>query len=67
MLLIFATKRNANGHRKYIAMDTSCKEYATALRRPMWKDEMIEVKSADLRNVRDMVEREQYTRVDYLG
>lgn len=63
MILKFATKRNTNGNRKYLAIDTDRKEYATDPHGIMWRDELIEVSAHDLATIRGTVETE-YKRID---
>lgn len=64
MLLGFTTKRNANGNRKILVIDTDKKEYARDSRQFSFSG--IEIKSADMKSLERMLIWENYTKVDFL-
>lgn len=49
MIIRFKTKRNNNGHRKYLAIDTDSSAYCTMC--PRIVAEGIEIKTADYNNI----------------
>lgn len=59
MILRFITKRNANGHRRYLAIDTDRKEYCTYSPRMIAEGEEIPAKAMD--NIRKTCEAANYT------
>ena len=65
MILQFRTKRNACGHCSYLALDTSAKTYATDPHSWISAD-IPELKARDLRDLRDRVAVDGWTRVPCL-
>lgn len=62
MIIEFKTKRNTNGHRNYLWIDTDKKEYSTFCRSIV--ADGVEVKDADRKNLIEQVTNEGYTRND---
>ena len=66
MVFRFATKRSANGYRKYIIIDTERKQYATEPAHWFYRPDYTEVTAGDRRKLIEQAERENLTRVDYI-
>ena len=66
MIFRFATKRSANGYRKYIIIDTERKQYATDPAHWFNREDYIEVSADDRRKLIEQAERENLTRIDYI-
>lgn len=66
MLLQFATKRNANGNRKYLAFDTSRKTFALSPRGWYSREDVVEITAKDRLKIIDAVLNEGYKQVDTL-
>ena len=66
MLLKFATKRNVNGNRLYIAIDTENKTYSLMPSSWLCKGDFIEITRTALRQIKDKAESDNYTYVDSL-
>ena len=62
MKLAFMTKRDANGHRKYLEFDTNERVYARMCRYAV--PDGIEVKAADLKRLLNEVKSEGFTELD---
>ena len=62
MILEFKTKRNTNGHRAYLRIDTDKKEYSTFCRRMVVDG--IEVKAADRKNLIKELQKNGFTEND---
>ena len=62
MLLELKTKRNTNGHRNYLRIDTEKKEYSTFCRQ-MTVDGA-EIKSADMKSILAQAKADGYTEND---
>ena len=63
MILKFATKRNAYGHRNGLEIDTDNKTYK--LNYSYWhSDEYTEIKATDRKKLIEQLENEGYTRID---
>lgn len=62
MLLEFKTKRNTNGHRNYLRIDTEKKEYSTFCRRIVVAG--AEIKSADMKSILAQAKADSYTEND---
>lgn len=62
MIIEFKTKRNTNGHRAYLRIDTEKKEYSTFCHSMI--ADGVEVKEADRKNLIEQVTNEGYTRND---
>lgn len=66
MILKFATKRSANGYRKYLALDTDRKQYATESAHWYSRDDITEISNKDRRRIMEQVERAGYSRINYI-
>lgn len=66
MILKFATKRNINGNRTYLAIDTITREYARQAQSWYCKEELIEVTCKDLHKVLQSCIDNNYTEVSYM-
>ena len=66
MILKFATKRSPNGYRKYLALDTERKQYATESAHWYSRDDITEISNADRRRIIEQVEKAGYSRIDYI-
>lgn len=66
MIIKFATKRNINGHRRYLAMDTDCRKFA--VESPTWysREDIIEVTSRDLNRLLATCIDNSYRQVDFM-
>ena len=62
MLLEFKTKRNTNGHRNYLRIDTEKKEYSTFCRRIVVDG--AEIKAADMKSILAQAKADGYTEND---
>ena len=52
MVIIFATKRNLNGHRKFLTVDFEIKSYKKSCDRfAITRDEFVEVSARDIRRI----------------
>jgi len=63
MILQFKTKRNANGHRKYLAIDTDARIYSTQCRWMIM--EGVEVTTTAYRELLEQCKRNEFKEVDY--
>lgn len=66
MLLKFATKRNVNGNRHYIAIDTENKTYSKLPSSWICKGDFIETTKTALRQIEDKAKSDNYTYVGSL-
>lgn len=67
MIITYATRRNANGYRKFLVVDTARKEYARQGRRAYYtREEFIEISAADRKYIIEECKRESYTERDFL-
>lgn len=66
MLLKFATKRNVNGNRHYIAIDTENKIYSKQPSSWICKGDFIEITKTALRQIEDKAKSDNYTYVGSL-
>ncbi len=66
MILKFATKRNVNGNRTYLEIDTTTREYARQSRSWYCKEEIIEVSHKDLHKVLQSCIDNSYSEVSYI-
>lgn len=64
MILEFRTKRNANGHRKYLCIDTGAEIYSTES--PRMIIEGVEIKSNDYKQLLEKLKELEYKRVKYV-
>ncbi len=52
MVIIFATKRNTNGHRKFLTVDFELKNYQKACDRfAIARDKFVEVSARDIKRI----------------
>lgn len=65
MILTFMTKRNANGHRNYLIIDTDGKLYARNPRGIVWKDDATETTAKELKAIFNKVSQE-YKETDFI-
>ena len=64
MILEFKTARNANGHRKYLYIDTEKKIYSTECRKMIMDG--IEVKTKDYNSIhKRLIESKEYSNKTY--
>lgn len=66
MLLKFATKRNTNGNRLYIAIDTENKTYSLMPRSWLCKGDFVEITRTALKQIEDKAKLDNYTYVGSL-
>lgn len=66
MVIRFATKRDINGNRKYLAIDFARKEYATDPASWYCKEDIIEIKISALRKLKAEVINKHFTNIDYI-
>jgi hypothetical protein len=64
MILEFKTKRNANGHREYLGIDTNAEIYARQNRYMIPPG--IEIKSSDMKELIKQCERNEFKEVDFI-
>lgn len=64
MILEFKTSRNANGHRKYLCIDTDAMIYSTESRRMVFDG--FEVKASDYKELIEKCKRYEFKKVDYV-
>ena len=64
MILEFKTKRNANGHRRYLAIDTEAKTYARQC--PRMTTDGVEVTATVINDLIDKCKASTYTETDYI-
>ena len=62
MIIEFKTKRNTNGHRNYLRIDTDKKEYSTFCHRMVVDG--IEIKAADRKNLIKELQENGFTEND---
>lgn len=65
MILQFRTERNANGHCKYLAIDTGAECYATEPHGWISKDIPV-LKAKDLKAITEQVEKCGYKRIEFM-
>lgn len=66
MILKFATKRNQNGNRKYIAIDTNKSEYARQPQSWYCKEDIIEISLKDLHKLLQACKENNFTETGYM-
>lgn len=67
MILRFKTKRDINGHCKYLAIDVTNNTWSNQCSRIMLPDEAIILTSKDYNSLRaSLEENTEYTRIQYL-
>lgn len=65
MILEFATKRDINGNRRYLAVDTEKRVFATDSRRWYSREDFAQITATDRRRMIDKLETAGFSRVDY--
>lgn len=66
MKLNFTTKRNANGNRRLLLIDTERREYSHQSTHWYSKEDFTEVTAADIRRIADRCRADGYTLRDYM-
>lgn len=66
MILEFATKRDRNGNRYYLGIDTDRKVYSLGRGRWYSREDITEITKTDRRRLIEKIEAE-YKRIDYLS
>jgi len=66
MILKFATKRSPNGYRKYLALDTDKKQYATESAHWFCREDFTEISNKDRHRMIEQAEKEGYSRIEYM-
>lgn len=66
MIIKFATKRNSNGHRAYIALDTDRREYSTNPALWLCREDFAEISKRDLDRIRDKAKQDGFKEIDAL-
>lgn len=66
MLIKFATKRNTNGHRYYIAIDTDRKTYSQNPASILYKGDFVEITKAALHDIKQQAVKDGYTPIEAL-
>lgn len=57
MIIRFCTKRNVNGHRKYLIIDTNNKSYNDTCVRWFSQSDFVEVSASDLKKLKNQVSK----------
>ena len=67
MILEYTTKRDVNGNRYYLGVDTEAKTYSTT--RSMWygRDDVLEISKKDRRKLIEVLDRQGFTEVNHIG
>ena len=66
MILKFATKRNQNGNRTYLGINTTTREYAREPQSWYCKEEIIEVSHKDLHKILQFCIDNNYSEITYM-
>lgn len=66
MKLLFATKRNANGYRKFLGIDTERKEFARDCSQWYGREDITEITAADREKLIDTVTAAGFTEIDFM-
>lgn len=66
MILKFATKRNQNGNRVFLAIDTDSREYARQPRAWITKEDITEISNRDLHKILQSCIDSNWNEVSYL-
>lgn len=66
MILKFASKRNQNGNRKYIAIDTNKSEYARQPQSWFCREDIIEISFKDFRKLLQACKDNNFLEVEYM-
>ena len=67
MIMLFATKRDVNGNRYFLGIDTGAECFATESRHWYSRDDVIEISKKDRRELIAQLERNGYERRDYVN
>ena len=67
MILEYTTKRDVNGNRYYLGVDTEAKTCSTT--RAMWysRDDVLEISKKDRRKLMEVLDRQGFTEVNHIG
>lgn len=65
MLLEFSTKRDRNGNRYYLGIDTEKKIFSRERGKWYGRDDVIEIGKRDRREIIDKLESDNFTEVEY--
>lgn len=65
MLLEFSTKRDRNGNRYYLGIDTENKTFSRERGKWYGRDDVIEIGKRDRRKIIDELESDNFTEVEY--
>lgn len=65
MILEFATKRDRNGNRYYLGIDTDNKTFSRERGKWYGRDDVIEIGKRDRREIIDKLESDNFTEVEY--
>lgn len=64
MIIRYATKRNASGNRKYLAVNHKTKKYTRENKHWFCREDVIEITQGDLYKLIDMLDAEEYERTE---
>ena len=67
MILQFATKRDVNGNRYYLGIDTGAELFALESRHWYSREDIIEISKKDRRALIEQLEVNGYKQVNYIG
>lgn len=67
MLIKYVTKRDINGHVKYLAVDHENKQYSRFSDKWIYTPECIQVRLKDLRQLESKAAAAGYSKVEFLG
>ena len=67
MKIAFASKRDKNGNRYYLMVDSDKKEFARVPSHWYSKEDFVEVSKTELRNMAQKVEEAGYTEVQHMS
>lgn len=66
MIIKFATKRNPNGYRKFLAIDTINNTYATESTHWYCREDFTEIGNKDRQKIIEQLEKENFKRIERL-
>lgn len=67
MILKFATKRDVNGNRKYLAIDFQYKQFSRNPAKWFCREDVTEISSSDYNRIKEQLANEQhFTEIDSL-
>ena len=64
MILEFKTKRNTNGNRRYLGIDTGSESYTRQCRSMIMDG--VEIKASDMNKLIEQCKRNEFREVDYI-